>query len=74
MNFASTVLVALLAIIATPQRPEPDVKGSSDYPLFANRMPDYRISIYKMDRSERSLITGPKRAGRRIVAWSLWKD
>jgi outer membrane protein OmpA-like peptidoglycan-associated protein len=25
------------------------VKGSSDYPLFANRMPDYRISIYKKE-------------------------
>ena len=49
MNLLSTVLVALLAIVATPQRPEPDVKGSSDYPLFANRMPDYRISIYKKE-------------------------
>jgi OmpA-OmpF porin, OOP family len=49
MNFAATILVALLAIIATPQRPEPDVKGSSDYPLFANRMPGYRISSYKKE-------------------------
>src|SRR5262245_24215409 len=47
MNLLSTILVALLAIVATPQRPELDVKGSSDYPLFANRMPNYRISIYE---------------------------
>src|SRR5262245_60952384 len=49
MNLVPTILVALLAVIATPQRPEPDVKGSSDYPLFANRMPGYRISIYKKE-------------------------
>jgi OmpA-OmpF porin, OOP family len=47
MNFASTILVALLAIVATPQQPKLDVKGSSDYPMFANRMPGYRIKDYK---------------------------
>src|SRR5262245_50518209 len=49
MNLVPTILVALLAIIATPQRSEPDVKGGSDYPLFANRMPGYRISNYKKE-------------------------
>jgi outer membrane protein OmpA-like peptidoglycan-associated protein len=49
MNLVSTILVALLAIIATPQRPEPDAKGSFDYPMFANRMPGYRISSYKKE-------------------------
>jgi hypothetical protein len=47
MNFASIILVALLAIVAPPQQPKPDVKGSSDYPLFVNRMPGYRISSYE---------------------------
>src|SRR5262245_56535954 len=46
MNFASTILVALLAIVATPQQRQRDVGGSADYPLFANRMPGYRISHY----------------------------
>jgi len=46
MNFASTILVALLAIVATPQQRQRDVGGSADYPLFANRMPGYRISDY----------------------------
>src|SRR5215510_3565907 len=49
MNFAPTILVALLAIVATPLPPEQDVKGSSDYPMFANRMPGYRISSYKKE-------------------------
>jgi OmpA-OmpF porin, OOP family len=47
MNFASIILVALLAIVAFPQQHQRDVAGSSDYPLFANRMPGYRISSYK---------------------------
>jgi len=47
MNLVSTILVALFAIVATPQQSKPDVKGSSDYPMFANRMPGYRISSYE---------------------------
>jgi OOP family OmpA-OmpF porin len=48
MKFAFTFLVViLLAIVATPLTPRQDVKGSSDYPLFANRMPGYRISSYQ---------------------------
>src|SRR5215510_9011516 len=47
MNFASTILVAFLAIAATPQQSKPDVKGSSDHPLFPNRMPGYTISNYE---------------------------
>jgi|RhiMethySRZTD1v2_1073278.scaffolds.fasta_scaffold99552_3 OmpA-OmpF porin, OOP family len=47
MNFAFTILVALLAIVATPQQSKPDVKGSSDHPLFPNRMPGYTISNYE---------------------------
>jgi OmpA-OmpF porin, OOP family len=49
MNFASIILVALLAIVATPQHRQPDVGGGVDYPLFANRMPGYRISAYKKE-------------------------
>ena len=47
MNLLSTILVALLAIVATPQQSKPDVKGSSDHPLFPNRMPSYTISAYE---------------------------
>src|SRR5262245_21963936 len=49
MSFASTILVALLAIVATPQQGQRDVGGSADYPLFANRMPGYRISKYEKE-------------------------
>jgi OmpA-OmpF porin, OOP family len=60
MNFASIILVALLAIVAPPQQPKPDVKGSSDYPLFVNRMPGYRISSYeKQGFSSHSFHTKP---------------
>jgi hypothetical protein len=41
MNLLSTILVVLLAIIAPPQQSKPDAPGSSDHPLFPNRMPGY---------------------------------
>jgi OmpA-OmpF porin, OOP family len=62
MNLLSTVLVALLAIVATPQQSKPDVKGSSDHPLFPNRMPGYTISKHeKKDFSSHSFGTQPPR-------------
>jgi OmpA-OmpF porin, OOP family len=60
MNFASTILVALLAIVATPQQPKPDVKGSADHPLFSGRMPGYRISSYEQqDFKSHKFLTKP---------------
>jgi OmpA-OmpF porin, OOP family len=47
MNLLSTILVAFLAIVAPSQQSKPDVKGSSDHPLFPNRMPGYTISNYE---------------------------
>ncbi|HEU0178183.1 MAG TPA: OmpA family protein [Blastocatellia bacterium] len=61
MNFASTILVALLAIIATPQQSMPDVKGSADHPLFSGRMPGYRISAYEQqDFKSHKFLTDPQ--------------
>jgi OmpA-OmpF porin, OOP family len=60
MYLLSTILVALLAIIATPQQSKPDVKGSSDHPLFPNRMPGYTISSYeKQDFKSHKFLTRP---------------
>jgi OOP family OmpA-OmpF porin len=60
MNFASIILVALLAIVATPQQSQRDVQGSADYPLFANRMPGYKIENYvKEGFSSYSFFTKP---------------
>jgi len=60
MNFSSTILVALLAIAATPAQPQQDVKGSSDHPLLPNRMPGYTISKYeKQDFRSHSFLTKP---------------
>jgi OOP family OmpA-OmpF porin len=47
MNFLSAILVVLSAIVATPPQSKSDVKGSSDHPLFPNRMPGYTISNYE---------------------------
>jgi OmpA-OmpF porin, OOP family len=41
------LVVPLLASTATSLHPKQDVKGSTDYPMFANRMPGYRISSYQ---------------------------
>jgi hypothetical protein len=61
MNLVSTILVALLAIIATPQQSKPDVKGSSDHPLFPYRMPGYTISSYeKHDFKSHKFLTKPQ--------------
>jgi hypothetical protein len=61
MNFASTILVALLAIIATPQQSMPDVNGSADHPLFSGRMPGYRISAYEQqDFKSHKFLTDPQ--------------
>lgn len=61
MNLASTILIALLAIISTPQQSKPDVKGSADHPLFPNRMPGYTISSYeKQDFKSHKFLTKPQ--------------
>ncbi len=60
MNFASAILIAFLAIVSPPQQSKPDVKGSSDHPLFPNRMPGYTISSYeKQDFKSHRFLTKP---------------
>ena len=81
MNFLSKgiFLVALSATAATPLQSNQDVKGSSDYPLFQNRMPGYRISSYeKQGFGSYSFHTKPPQTieGRylRIVYYLLDRD
>jgi len=43
----SAMLVMFGVLSASPALAQGDVKGSSDHPLFPNRMPGHRISVYQ---------------------------
>ncbi|HKR58707.1 MAG TPA: OmpA family protein [Pyrinomonadaceae bacterium] len=45
----SILFVTILASAGTSLQPKQDVKGSSDHPLFPNRMPGYTIMTYQKE-------------------------
>jgi outer membrane protein OmpA-like peptidoglycan-associated protein len=48
MKLITVILAALTVAVPSAQTPgREDVRGSSDHPLFPNRMPGYRISTYQ---------------------------
>lgn len=47
MNILSLIVTIFLLMVVSPTALAQDFKGSSDHPLFPNRMPGYRISNYQ---------------------------
>lgn len=47
LKLSTTLAFFLLASVATTLLAQQDVKGSSDHPLFPNRMPGYSLSNYQ---------------------------